>query len=52
MEDPDIVLDLRVHNSEYKSKYDAFWDELEKLLQVEHTLILLTSQESFVSRIS
>lgn len=39
MEDPDIALDLRVHNFGHKSKYDAFWDEVEK---VEHTLTLLT----------
>ena len=33
MEDPDIVLDLRSLNSGQKSKYDAFWDEVQKFLQ-------------------
>ena len=30
MEDPDIILDLRSLNSGQKSKYDAFWDEVQK----------------------
>ena len=33
MEDPDIVLDLRSLQSGQKSKYDCFWDEVEKFLQ-------------------
>ena len=33
MEDPDVVLDLRVLNSGQKTKYDTFWDEVQKFLQ-------------------
>lgn len=30
MEDPDVVIDLRVLNTERKSQYDIFWDNLSK----------------------
>ena len=33
MEDPEIVLDLRSLNTGQKTKYDCFWDEVEKFLQ-------------------
>ena len=33
IEDPYIVLDLQSLNSGQKSKYDAFWDEVQKFLQ-------------------
>ena len=33
MEDPEIVLDLRSLNTGQKTKYNCFWDEVEKFLQ-------------------
>ena len=33
MEDPDIVVDLRVHNEGRKEIYDAFWRECQKFLE-------------------
>ena len=33
MEDPDIIPDLRSHQSKQPSRYDVFWDEVHKFLQ-------------------
>ena len=33
LEDPDIIMDLRSHNTGHGTKYDIFWTECEKFLQ-------------------
>ena len=33
MEDPDVILDLRALNGGQKTKYNTFWDEVQKFPQ-------------------
>ena len=41
MEDPDVVLDLRAlkWNGGQRTKYDTFWDEVQKFLQEGVSLV-------------
>ena len=52
MEDPDIVLDLQSFNSGQKSKYDAFWDEVQKFLQEDVGLAVEERRHSQVTHLA
>lgn len=52
MEDPDIVVDLREHNSGHKSKYDIFWNEVDKFLQENVGLAVEERRHSQVTHIA
>ena len=52
MEDPEIVIDLRSHNSGQKSQYDVFWDEVKKFLQEDVGLAAEERRHSEVTHLA
>ena len=52
MKDPDIVVDLQSLNSGQKSKYDAFWDKVEKFLQEDVGLAVEERRHSQVTHLA
>lgn len=52
MEDPDVVLDLRALNSGQKTKYDTFWDEVQKFLREDVGLAAEERRHSEVTHLA
>lgn len=52
MEDPDVVLDLRALNSGQKTKYDMFWDEIQKFLREDVGLAAEERRHSEVTHLA
>ena len=52
MEDPSIIPDLRSHNSGQKSKYDVFWEEVQKFLKEDVGLAVEERRHSQVTHLA
>ena len=49
MENPDVILDLRALNSDQKTKYNTYWDEVQKFL---HEDVGLAAEERRYSEVT
>lgn len=52
MEDPDVVIDLRTLQSDHKTKYDDFWQEVEKFLQEDVGLAVEERRQSQITHLT